>query len=381
MSVFTARSSRKRRPSRLRSAALSKVTMALVRAVAGLLERNPDRPDGEAGPPRGQPTRSQASLLVAADAGRGRWAKSPEDIPARGWKDILWRTYEQINDDRVLATAAGVTYYALLALFPAIAAFVAIYGLFADPQTIQQHFDEAKSIMPYGAADVIGEQLKSATSKDPSTLGFTTAIGILVSLWSANSGMKAIFDALNVAYNEKEKRSFFWLNAQSLLFTLGGFVFLALTLAAIVAVPIILHVLPLGPLAGWAVTIAPWVVMLGLIVFALAVLYRYGPSRTEPQWRWVTPGSLLASVVWLIASAGLSFYASHFANYDKTYGSLGAVIGFMIWMWVSAIIILVGAEMNSEIEHQTVRDSTEKEGAPIGTRGATMADTVGKAKT
>lgn len=379
MSVFASRSFRPRRKSRLSATAVSLVSMALVGAIAGLLERNPggasDRGhDDEPG------HKEHGSLLDAAQPGRGRTATSPEQIPAKGWKDILFRVYEEINDDRVMANAAGVTFYALLALFPAIGAFVAIYGLFADPLTIQQHLDQAKNILPYGAADIIGEQLKSATSKESSTLGFTFAIGLLVSLWSANSGMKAMFDALNVAYNEKEKRSFVWLNLQSLVFTLGSFVFLVLTLGTVVAVPLVLHTLPLGPLAGWAVAIAPWFVMLGVIVLALAVLYRYGPSRTEPQWRWVSPGSLIAAFLWLAASGGLSLYASNFANYDKTYGSLGAAIGFMIWMWVSTIIILVGAELNSEVEHQTARDTTKKDGAPMGARGAKMADTIGKAK-
>ncbi|WP_406854297.1 YihY/virulence factor BrkB family protein [Alsobacter sp. KACC 23698] len=371
---------RRRKRSALRAAAIRLLAMSVAGAVAGLLERNPDAGSAERESAAADPRRktTHGGPADVAQPGRGRSATSPTEIPTPGWKDILWRTYEEINNDRVMAIAAGVTFYALLALFPAIAAFVAIYGLFADPATIQSHLDQAKEILPYGASDIIGEQLKTVTAKGSSTLGITFIVSLLISLWSANSGVKAMLDALNIAYNETEKRSFIKLNAISLVFTLGGFVFLILAIGAVVVVPIVLNVLPLGPALTWVVAIGRWVALLLVVVLALALLYRYGPSRTEPQWRWVTPGSAAAAIVWVVASGGLSIYASHFANYDKTYGSLGAAIGFMIWMWVSTIIILAGAELNSEIEHQTARDTTEKKGAPMGARGAVMADTVGR---
>ena len=312
--------------------------------------------------------------------GRGRSADAPHRIPRRGWKDVLLRTWDEMQNDRVLAIAAGVTFYALLALFPAIAAFVSIYGLFADPATVERHFAEIRQTMPYGAADIIGERLKAVSAQGPTTLGVTSVFGILVSLWSANSGMKAVFDALNVAYEEEEKRSFLKLNAVSLAFTAGAAVFLVLAIGAVVVVPALLALFPLGPVAEWAARIGRWAVIVLLLVAALAVLYRYGPSRREPEWVWVSPGSILAAVLWVAASAGLSIYAQNFANYDATYGSLGAVIGFMIWMWVSATIIVAGAELNAEAEHQTAKDSTEGGEKPLGRRGATMADTVGEAR-
>jgi membrane protein len=315
----------------------------------------------------------------ALDPSRGRLADSPTQIPARGWKDIAWRVYKEIQSDRVPAIAAGVTFYTLLALFPAVAALVAIYGLFTDPMSITAEFERAKGILPYGAADIIGGQLQAVAAKDSSTLGITFGVSLLLSLWSANSGTKALLDALNVAYGEEEKRSFIKLNAVSLAMTLGGLVFVVVALGAFVALPVILNYVPLGPLAAWGISIGRWVLMTGLLALALAVLYRFGPSRAEPKWRWISVGSVMAAVLWGVASGALSLYASHFANYDKTYGSLGGVIGFMFWIWVSVIVILAGAEVNAEIEHQTAKDSTASPPKPRGSRGAAMADTIGEA--
>jgi len=340
-----------------------------------------DAPTGE-GKPRASADASDRvgdDVSEGRDDGRGRTADAPHRIPGRGWKDILLRTWDEMQSDRVLAIAAGVTFYALLALFPAIAAFVSIYGLFADPGTVERQFAEIRQYMPYGVADIIGERLKAVSVQGATTLGFTTAFGILVSLWSANSGMKAVFDALNVAY-EEEKRSFLKLKAVSLAFTIGAALFLILAIGAVVVVPALRALFPLGPLAEWAARIGRWVVIVLLLIGALALLYRYGPSRNEPEWKWVSPGSILAAVLWLLASVALSIYAQNFANYDETYGSLGAVIGFMIWMWVSSTIIVAGAELNAEAEHQTAKDSTEGGDKPMGVRGATMADTLGEAR-
>jgi membrane protein len=332
---------------------------------------------GEAGFDRGSP--DEQNPAAALDPSRGRLADSPTQIPPKGWKDILWRTWGEIGKDRVTSIAAGVTYYSILALFPAVAAAVAIYGLFTDPMTITRHFEQVREFLPYGAADIIGGQLRSISAKGSGTLGLTFAIGLVVSLWSANAGTKALLDALNIAYDEEERRSFVKLNAVALAFTLGGILFAVLALAAFLGVPLVLAYLPLGPAATWAILIGRWVVMAALIALALALLYRYGPNRREPKWRWITVGSAVASVGWLVASAALSFYATRFANYDATYGSLGGIIGLMVWIWVSAIVILVGAEINAEVEHQTARDSTVGGRKPIGTRGATMADTIGQA--
>lgn len=316
----------------------------------------------------------------AAADGRGRTADAPTEIPAKGWKDIALRVYRGISDDRVVANAAGVVFFALLALFPAIAALVSIYGLFADPATISQHIDSVAGVLPGGALDVIRDQLSRLTSQGSTTLGVSFVVGLGISLWSANGGIKALFDALNVVYEEREDRSFIWLNATSLAFTLGMIVFLLIALAAVVALPVALDHLPLKDVTALVLKIARWPALLVLVALGLALIYRYGPSRREPKWRWITPGSAFAAIVWIAASLLFSWYAANFGSYNKTYGSLGAVIGFMTWMWLSVIVILIGGKLNAEIEHQTARDSTEGGGKPLGTRDAKMADTVGAAQ-
>jgi membrane protein len=314
------------------------------------------------------------------DPGRGRFADRPSEIPARGWKDILWRVYEGISEDRILANAAGVTYYALLALFPGIAALVSIYGLFADPATIVSHLDAIAGFAPGGAVDVIRDQLTRLAAQGSTTLGISFVVGLLISLWSANAGIKALFDALNAVYQEKEKRSFIRLNAVTLSFTIATIAFLLIALAGVVALPIILNYLPLPGVTSLVLEIARWPILLVLVAFGLTLIYRYGPSRTEPRWQWITWGSAFAAIAWLAASALFSWYAANFGTFNKTYGSLGAIIGFMMWMWLSIIVVLVGAKLNAEIEHQTVRESTVSPPKPLGWRGAKMADTVGPAR-
>jgi membrane protein len=334
----------------------------------GPLSRSSERHPAESG-------HEQASTGEDAADERGRHAKRPSEIPKRGWKDILWRVYGGLGEDRILMNAAGVTFYALLALFPTIAAFVSIYGLFADPSRIADQLDTLAGLLPGGGMEVIRDQLTRVASQSNGSLTLGVIIGLLVSLWSANGGMKALFDALNVVYGEQEKRSFLRLNATTLTFTLAMLCFAIVAIAAIVAVPVILNALPdvLGTVVNWA----RWPVMAALIAVVLALIYRYGPSRDEPQWRWITWGSVFAAVGWLVFSAAFSFYAANFGTFNKTYGSLGAVIGFMLWIWLSVTVILLGGKLNAEIEHQTARDTTEGEPKPLGKRGAHVADTVG----
>jgi membrane protein len=289
------------------------------------------------------------------------------------------RVYGEMNDDRILAVAAGVTFYGLLALFPALAAFVSLYGLVADPATINDHLTALGGFLPGGALDVISEQIKRMTANE-TALGFAFFSGLAISLWSANAGVKAVFDALNVAYEEDEKRSFIALNLTSLAFTLGAIIFLMIAIAGIVAVPIILKTIGLGAVADWVVWIGRWPALFAVTVGALAVLYRYGPSRDRAEWRWLAPGSLFAAFGWMAFSMLFSWYVGSFGNYNETYGSLGAVVGFMTWMWLSSTIILVGAELNAETEHQTAQDTTEGPQKPLGARGATMADRVAPAR-
>ena len=314
----------------------------------------------------------------AKQSGRGRHATSPRQIPWAGWKDILWRTSGQIGDDRLLAVAAGVVFYGLLAIFPAVTAFVSLYGLFAKASTISDHLSLAAGVIPSGGVEIIQEQINRITAKGDARLSLAFAFSLGLALWSANAGMKAVIDALNVAYNEKEKRGFIKLNLISLALTGGAILSLLVALGSIVVLPLVLSSFGLG---GWTETLLRflrWPVLICLVVFGLAVLYRFGPSRESPRWEWLSVGSVTAAIAWLVGSALLSWYLANFANYDATYGSLGAAIGMMIWMWMSSIVILVGAELNSEIEHQTAQDSTTGHEKPLGQRGATMADTVGE---
>jgi membrane protein len=316
----------------------------------------------------------------AAEPGRGRQATSPWQIPWQGWKDIFWRVYAQMNDDRILAVAGGVVFYALLALFPALTAFASLYGLLADVSTIDQHLSLAAGILPSGAVNIFHEQLTRLTTNRASALSLGFVVGLLFALWSANSGAKAVLDALNVAYGESEKRSFVRLTLISLLFTLGAFVALTMALGVVVVTPIVLNFIGLGALVDALVRILRWPALLAFVVLGLAVLYRYGPSRREARWAWLSVGSLAAAVGWLVASVLFSWYIANFSNYNATYGSLGAAIGMMMWMWISMIVILLGAELNAEIEHQTVKDSTVGPDKPLGRRGAVRADTVGAAE-
>ena len=292
---------------------------------------------------------------------------------------MLLRIYRKIGRDRVVALAAGVTFYSLLAIFPAIAALVALYGIFADPATIASHLDGLSGVLPTGALEVLRDELNRLASQRGGTLGLTFLVGLGTSLWSANAGIKALFDALNLVYEEEEKRGLIRLNAISLAFTTGAIFLLLVALVAIVVLPVAMNFVGLPDVTETVVKAVRWPALFLVVALALAAIYRHGPSHTEPRWRWITWGSAFAALAWLAASALFSWYAENFGSYNKTYGALGAVIGFMIWLWLSTIIILLGAELDAEMEHQTARDTTVGGDKPLGARGATMADTVGPA--
>lgn len=355
------------------SIALPLAFLALVTVVAFAL------PDGEQKIPDDSRTSSK-SAGGGGEAGHGREAATPAEIPARGWKDVLLRTGEQIGEDRLLAVAAGVVFYGLLALFPAITALVSSYALFADPQTINEHLFFIAGVLPSGTFSIVQDQVGRVLAKGDTKLGFAFGISLLLALWSANGGIKAIIDALNVVYDEDEKRGFVKLNAVSLAFTLGGPCAILASIGLVVAAPIVLSTIGLGPVADAALQYGRWPALALMVMLGLAVLYRFAPSRKTTKWAWVSVGSALATVTWIAGSVALSYYLEHYAGYDATYGSLGAAIGLMMWMWMSTIVVLFGAELNSELEHQTARDSTDGSGKPMGARGAQVADTVGAAR-
>jgi membrane protein len=301
-----------------------------------------------------------ASSQAIQEHGRGRHAATPSDMPARGWKNILLRVWKNIGEDRVILVAAGVTFYCLLAIFPAIAALVAIYGFFSDPSSISSVVDKISGVMPGGALDIIRTQMNQVASQGPSKLGVAFVIGFLVSLWSANAGIKSIFDALNLVYDEPEKRGLIRLNLVSLAFTVAAILFILVAIAFIAALPAVAS----SQLQGTAALIAQiirWPILFVVVAVGIALVYRYGPSRAEPQWRWITWGSAFAAVAWIAVSIAFSWYAANFGSYNKTYGSLAAIVVFMTWLWLSIAVILIGAEIDAEMEQQTAQDTTTNE--------------------
>jgi membrane protein len=312
--------------------------------------------------------------------GRGREATAPHRIPWPGWKDILWRVWREIGEDRITLVAAGVTFYLLLALFPALAAFVSLYGFVADPKTIADHIAYLGGILPSGGFEMIRGQIQALTAESGKALSVSFVVGFLAALWSANNGIKALFEAMNVAYEETEKRSFLAVNLLSFAFTLAAMIVGILLIVVVGVVPTVLSFLHLDGMTNILVLVFRWPLLLVAVAVGISILYRYGPSREPARWTWITWGAALATVVWLAASLVFSWYLQNFADYNATYGSLGAVIGFMMWTWISVLILLAGAELNAEIEHQTARDSTTGKPLRRGERGAAMADTVGSSR-
>lgn len=325
-------------------------------------------------------TRTPAAPSPARhDDTRGRQADSPGEIGALGWKDIAWRVKDEIADDHVATFAAGVAFFGLLALFPAIGAVIALAALALDPLLIKAQLGGLLSALPAEAAGILQSQLTEVAASAGGGMTLAALFGLAVSLYSASKGMKVLIEGMNLAYDEDEERGFIRLNLMAIGMTLGAIVGIVAALAAMVAVPAILATVGLSGVGTALLQYGRWVVLAVLALLGLAALYRYGPSRDKPKWRWVSPGSLLATVLWIAGSALFSIYASNFGSYNETYGTLGGVIVLLTWLWLSAFIVLLGAEVNSEIEHQTKRDTTEGPEKPLGQRGAVMADSVGEA--
>ncbi|CAN5342279.1 hypothetical protein BH09PSE2_BH09PSE2_03690 [soil metagenome] len=321
-------------------------------------------------------TEGEVATAEALEPDRGRAAGSPLAIPAKGWKDVLARTWKEFNDDQVAAVAGGVTFFGLLALFPAVAAFVSLYGLFADVAKAREQLRLLAGFLPHDILAFVGDEMVRIAGGEHATLGLTFTVSLLFSLWSANGAVKALFHGLNIAFEERETRGIVKLNLVSLAFTLGAIVFSLLAVGAVVVAPVALGYLGLDA-GAHALALLRWPVLMLILVGGLSLIYRYGPSRSQPRWRWLTPGGIVAALLWVGASLLFSWYVANFAHYDRTYGSLGAVIGFMFWLWYSMIIVLFGAELNAELEHQTAVDTTTGAPLPLGQRGAKMADTLG----
>jgi membrane protein len=291
-----------------------------------------------------------AALLVASS----RDQAAPQGPPAPPRDQGLWpamkRAAASFFEDRVMAEAAGVTFYAMLALFPAIASMISIYGLVANPSSLVAQVQDLAGVLPGGGIDIITGEIKSIASAGSKALGVGLVTGLAISLWSANAGVKAMFDALNIVYHEREKRGYVRLTGISFCFTFGIIALLIAATVAVVVVPIVLNLVGFGSVTAFLVAALRWPVMVLAIAFALEVMYRYGPSRPNARWRWMTWGSALASLLWLVTSLGFSYYVANFGSYNRTYGSLGAAVGFMTWIWLSAMVVLMGAELNAELE-------------------------------
>lgn len=313
------------------------------------------------------------------DQGRGRNASKPTEVPKSGWLDILSRTKQQFGEDNLSIVSAGVGFFGFVAVVPALAATIAIYGLVADPAQVTDQIKSLGSVMPGEAMPLLEEQMKRITSNNQAA-GFGAIIGILIAVYSSAKATKALMSGLNIAYDETEKRGFFKLNLMAVLLTLGGVIGAALAIGLVAVLPAVLGMLNVPGNIGMLLSLARWPLLVGGFLVAMAALYRYGPSRNEAQWRWVTPGALLAAILWVLGSVAFSLYVSKFASYDKTYGPLGAVVVFLMWLYISALTVLTGAELNAEMERQTKRDTTDGAEEPMGERRAVAADTVGPSR-
>jgi membrane protein len=316
-------------------------------------------------------SREYSLCLAMAREQRGRTAESPEEIPARGWWDIAVRVRKRIVADNVDIIAGGLALFALLAAFPALAAAVSIYGLFASPTSIPGHLQQFAGALPDDALQLLQRQLSLFSQHRLGALRFGVGLGVALSLWSARKGMVALMKVTNVAYGERESRGLVQQMLISLAFAIGS-------VTVFVAVLFVGVAMPLAPgMAGSAVLAVRWLLMFCIAVLALAVVYRFAPDREAPKWRWVTPGSLIAATLWLIGSALFSLYVRNWGSYGRIYGALGGVVVLVLWFYLSGYVIVLGAEINAEMERQTAKDTTAGAPKPQGARGARSADTVG----
>lgn len=283
----------------------------------------------------------------------------------------------EAKDDQLVFMAGGVAFFALIATVPAMVALVSLFGLLADPGEVQRQVADNLAAAPREVRQLVVDQLEGVTTSSSTGLGFALAAGVALALWSASSGMKSLLGAINTVYDERESRSFLLLRGLALALTLGAIVFLVGAFLVLTVVPAALEDSALGDVSRWAIVILRWPALALAWIAGLAVLYRLGPDRQDAQWRWVTPGAVLATVLWLAGSGLFSLYTSSFASYNETYGALGAIVITMLWLQLTAFAVLLGAELNAELEHQTLEDTTTGVERPLGRRGAVMADTVG----
>jgi membrane protein len=311
----------------------------------------------------------------------GHEAETPVQIPPRGWWQVTRRAFKESSDDNVSILAGGVAFFAFLAVFPAIIAAITLYGLIADPADVARQLESLSGMLPQETRPLIADQLNSVVQSSSRALGFSLIISLLAAIWSASSGTGNLIQAVNLAYDEKESRGFFKVKGTALALTLGAIVFVLLTLTLVAVVPPVLDALQLGIVGTIIAQVVRWTLLAGLVVVALAVVYRVAPDRDAPRFRWVSTGALVATVLWIIGSGLFSLYVNNFGSYNKTYGALAGVVVLMLWLYLTSYIVLLGAEINAESERQTQRDTTKGEAVPMGQRGAQAADDLAEEST
>jgi membrane protein len=360
------------------------VLAGLLLATAALAQRDRPPPAQDRPAPgavaAGAGLRRHATTVAAVRAAdgpgdHGRFARSPWSIPLRGWWDILVRSWKELNEDHLGLISAGIAFYGLLALFPALAVTVALVGLFTQPSDLVAILSEVSRFAPREATEIIIGQFTEIAGSRSSGLGLTALFGLVLALWSASRGMMSLIEGLNVCYDEDEKRGIVMLNLEALALTIIAIAGFIVGIGAAVGIPAVLAFSDADGL-GW-LPMLRWPILAAGVAFGLAVIYRYGPSRENARWRWLTPGAIAGTLLWVAGTALFSWYASSFASYNQTFGTLGGAVVLLMWLWLSAYAVLIGAELNSEIEAQTARDSTTGSPVPMGTRGATKADTLG----
>ncbi|MCW2682604.1 MAG: ribonuclease [Blastococcus sp.] len=318
-------------------------------------------------PPSGSPSERELP---------GIHAEKPTQIPWAGWKQIVKRSWAEHKADNMPIIAGGVAFFGFLSVFPALIAMISLYGLVASPETVARQVEELSAQLPEDAAGLIETQLTSIVDNSGSALSISLLVSILAALWSTSGGVGNLITAVNLAYDEVETRNFVKQKATSLALTLGAIVFVLITFGLVAIVPAVLDALPLGVVGTILAQVVRWAVLLAVFAGSLAVLYRVAPDRDAPRLRWVSLGAVVVTVIWALVSVGFSIYVDNFGSYDKTYGTIAGVIVLMLWLYLTCYLVLLGAEINSEVEHQTAHDTTIGDPEPMGTRGASMADTL-----
>lgn len=305
-----------------------------------------------------------------------RDARHPADFTPVAWRAVLRRTWEGISENRLSIVAAGVAFYGMFSVFPGIAALIAVYGLVADPEDIRASLEAMATVMPAEVYSILAGQAEEIIAAEPAALGFATIVSIGLALWTARAGVMGMIEGLNVVYQERDQRSIVVQYLWAMGLTVALITFAVVVLFAVVALPVLLRLADLGAVGGMLAQVLPLVVLGFGLVFVIGGLYRYGPHRAPARKRWLTLGAIAAAIGWVIVSLGLSIYFNNFADFNRVYGSLGAIIGLMFWMWASAFVVLLGASLNAAMELQTERDTTTGPERPMGQRGAYVADNI-----